>query len=192
MVELAHHLTEPASLHVHRALDPQGSWESLPHVPEKRDLRHQLNTEQEGLCIYCEDQLSPDTGHIDHIVPRSHNRALTFVYSNLAHSCGNRGRCGDAKDNKLLPIEPRPGCSAYFEVSVTTGRLAPNRRETKADQDRAKTTLELLGLNRDPGLARQRQQHALTVVKLAQQAPADAQAYIANVPFRWSLRSVVA
>lgn len=191
MVELAHHLTEPASLLAHRARDPQAPWDSLPHVPVKRDLRRQLNTEQDGLCIYCEDQLSPDAGHIEHIVPRSHDRTLTFVYSNLAHSCGNRSRCGDGKDNELLPIEPRPGCSVYFELSVTTGRLAPNRRKTNPDQIRAKTTLELLGLNRDPGLVRQRQQHALTAVELARQSLDDAQAYIANVPFRWSLRRLV-
>lgn len=192
MLELAHLLPEPPSLQAHRALDPQAEWETLPHVPQKRDLRHQLNIEQDGLCIYCEEHLSPDAGHIDHIKPRSERRDLTFVYTNLAHSCWCRGRCGDGKDNDLLPIEPRPGCSAYFELSVTTGRIAPNRRERNEDQDRAKTTLELLGLNRDPGLARKRQQHARTVVALEQQSPADAQAYINAAPFRWSLRRIVA
>lgn len=191
MTELGHRKPEPASLSAHRSRHPRGAWSALPPVPEKRDLRHQLNSEQDGLCIYCEELLAPDDGHIDHIVPRSCDSALVFVYTNLAHSCSTPGRCGVAKDDRRLPIEPRPGCSAYFELSITTGRLAPNRRETASDGIRARETLDILGLNDDAGLVRRRCQFAKALVVIEQQSPESVSAFLSDKPFRWSLGRLV-
>ena len=56
----------------------------------KDAIRQQLNREQEGLCVYCEDRLLEGEGHIEHIRPRNGvqgHTQLTFVYRNLAHSC---------------------------------------------------------------------------------------------------------
>jgi len=192
MVELSHLLAEPASLAAHRGRHPTGPWETLSNTPDKDELRHQLNLEQDGLCIYCEMPIGEDDGHVEHIKSRTAYPPLTFVYNNLAHSCSSGVHCGHRKGSQTLPIEPRPGCSDYFELSVTTGRLAPNRRELAADQTRANTTLLALGLNDDPGLVRQREQHARTVVALEQQSPSDVVTFLATSPFRWSLRRIVA
>lgn len=192
MVELGHLLAEPASLATHRGRHPAEAWETLPNSPEKDELRRQLNMEQDGLCIYCEWHIGEDEGHVEHIKSRSVDPQLTFVYDNLAHSCSSDVHCGHKKSDQLLPIEPRPNCSKYFELSVTTGKFAPNRRESYIDQAKADTTLSVLGLNDDPGLVRQRQQYARTVVALEQQSPDDVPGFLATSQFRWSLRRIVA
>lgn len=192
MVELAHILAEPASLATHRAKHPAGPWTTLPDVPEKADLRHQLNTEQDGLCIYCESPLPEDDGHVEHIVARSTDPALTFVYTNLAHSCPSGTHCGHFKGDSALPIEPRPGCSGYFQLSFLTGHLLADRQLGTADQQRATTSLDVLGLNLDTGLVRQRQQQAATVCALARASLNDVDDYLRTAPFRWSLRRLVA
>ena len=192
MVELAHILAEPASLATHRAKHPAGPWATLPDSPEKADLRHQLNTEQDGLCIYCESPLPEDDGHVEHIVARSADPALTFVYTNLAHSCSSGTHCGHFKGNSALPIEPRPGCSGYFQLSFLTGHLLADRQLGTADQQRATTSLDVLGLNLDTGLVRQRQQQAATVCALARASLNDVDDYLRTAPFRWSLRRLVA
>ena len=192
MVELAHILPEPASLTAHRAQHPTGPWTTLPDTPEKADLRHQLNTEQNSLCIYCESPLAEDDGHVEHLVARSANAALTFVYTNLAHSCSSGAHCGHFKASSALPIEPRPACSGYFQLSFLTGQLLADRQLNAADKQRATTSLDVLGLNLDTGLVRQRQQQAQTVCALAQASLSDVDDYLRTAPFRWSLRRLVA
>jgi uncharacterized protein (TIGR02646 family) len=192
VVELEHKLPEPTALAAHRSRSPDGPWDSISNRLEKIELRHQLHAEQDSLCIYCESSLGQDEGHVEHIVSRHADPSLTFVYANLAHSCDAHAHCGHHKDKRVIPIEPRRGCSAYFELSVTTGRLAPNRRQNTTDQTRAETTLDVLGLNRDPGLVRRRQKQAKTAIALELQSPTDALEYLATAPFRWSLRRIVA
>lgn len=188
MVELAHILAEPPSLAAHRAKHPTGPWIALSDMSEKDELRHQLNVEQDGPCIYCESPLGKDGGHVEHIVARSTNSCLTFVYTNLAHSCSSGAHCGHFKGNSALPIKPRPGCSGYFQLSYLTGHLLADRQLGIADQQRATTSLDVLGLNLDTGLVRQRQQQAVTVCALAQTSLNDVDDYLVTAPFRFTLR----
>jgi uncharacterized protein (TIGR02646 family) len=192
VVELAHILPEPPSLTAHRNTFPTGPWETLPTAPEKSDLRHQLNTEQDGLCIYCESHLDQDDGHVEHIVARSAQSALIFVYTNLVHSCSSGAHCGHAKGSLALPIEPRVGCSDSFQLSFVTGQLLADRQLSPTNKLRAIRSIEVLGLNRDTGLVRQRQQQAQTVCALARASLNDVDDYLRTAPFRWSLRRLVA
>ena len=93
MVEIGHIVAEPPSLAAHRENNPGGSWDQFPAIPEKQILRYQLNLEQDGLCIYCESELSADNGHVEHIKSKTLNSHLTFIYDNVAHSCDGSGRC---------------------------------------------------------------------------------------------------
>ncbi len=186
MVEIQHILAEPASLAAHRAANPNRPWDTLPATPEKRDLRHQLNVEQEGLCIYCEDNIAPDDGHVEHIKSKTLTPHLTFVYDNLAHSCHGPGHCGHRKRKQVLPIEPRPGANRHFALSEITGRLSPTVGLPAAGKRNASDTLTILGLNDRPGLTRRRQQFAVTLRSLS--SAADIAAFLASSPFRWSLQ----
>jgi len=186
MVEVKHILPEPASLAAHRAANPNGPWDTLPPVPDKRELRHQLNLEQEGLCIYCEDNIHPDDGHVEHIKSKTLNPPLTFVYNNLAHSCHGPGHCGHRKRRQVLPIEPRPGANRHFALSEITGRLSPAIGLPAAGKKNASDTLTMLGLNDHPGLNRRRQMFAVTLRSLS--SAADCAAFLASSPFRWALQ----
>jgi uncharacterized protein (TIGR02646 family) len=186
MVEIGHMLSEPASLTAFRTANPAATWDALPLAPEKRELRHQLNWEQDGLCVYCEANLAVDEGHVEHIKSKTLNPPLTFVYDNLAHSCHGPGHCGHCKRRQVLPIEPRPGANKFFALSGITGELSPAIGLPATDRQRAAQTLQMLGLNNHPGLNRQRQQYALTLQSLS--TPADCTSFLSTAPFRWSLK----
>lgn len=186
MVELAHLLPEPASLAAHRAIHPTGPWDTLPSAPEKAELRHQLNLEQDGLCIYCESPLGQDEGHVEHIRSKALNPPLTFIYDNLAHSCEGPSHCGHCKRRQILPIEPRAGANQHFALSEITGELSPAIGLSASDTQRANETLKILGLNNSPGLNRQRRQYAAVVRSLS--TAAEIAAFLNTSPFRWSLR----
>ena len=127
MIELAHRLAEPAELRQHRTANPGGTWNDAEFGAVKPIVRHQLNREQEGLCVYCETELGEDEGHVEHIKSKGLNPPLTFVYDNLAHSCNGPtigpGHCGHRKKRQVLTIEPRPGCNRFFSVMILDGRV---------------------------------------------------------------------
>lgn len=189
MVELAHSTPEPILLAAHRSIAPHGPWSTLPQAI-KAEVRHQLNVEQDGLCVYCEASLEPESGHVEHIKSRDRNQHLIFTYDNLAHCCDATGHCGHFKDNNVIPLEPRPGVNRHFVLSEITGQLNPDLALSSAEQHNATTTLNVLGLNNHPGLNKQRQQYAVTVRALSDQE-ADIADFLSSVPFRWSLQSIL-
>lgn len=188
MVEIRHILPEPPSLTAHRVANPGGSWDDFPSVPEKRELKEQLNLEQEGLCIYCEAELPTDDGHVEHIKSKGLNPPLTFIYDNLAHSCNATNHCGHFKKRKVIPIEPRPAANNDFALSEITGELSSLIGISAPAAINVDNTIFMLGLNNDPGLKRLRQQFAATVRALA--TPGEVTAFLSTAPFRWSLRRI--
>jgi uncharacterized protein (TIGR02646 family) len=186
MVEIGHILDEPASLVAFRIANPGANWDAFTGDPGKRELRHQLNLEQEGLCVYCESPLPVDDGHLEHIKSKTLNPPLTFIYDNLAHSCDGPGHCGHTKRRQILPLEPRPGVNNHFSLSEITGRLAPAIGLPAGDSRKASDTLMMLALNDHPGLNRQRQQFATSLRSLA--TAAEIENFLQSAPFRWSLR----
>lgn len=186
MVEIGHVLPEPLALASHRLSNPGGLWGGFPGTPNKRELRHQLNLEQDGLCIYCESELDLEEGHVEHIKSKTLNPPLAFVYDNLSHSCNGPGRCGHQKRREILPIEPRPNANNFFALSELTGAISPTIGLAKDDHEKSKSTLLMLGLNNDTGLKRRRQQFAVTLRALS--TAADIAAFLSNAPFRWSLK----
>lgn len=187
MIELEHVLPEPTELSDYRRQHPHGSWDDPGFSPIRPIVRRQLNVEQEGLCIYCESRLTEDDGHVEHIQSKGLNPALTFVYDNLAHSCNEPGHCGHHKQKKVLPVEPRPGCNRFFALMTLDGRLTPAPGLTDLETQQSADTLSILNLNA-PALAWQRKGYADTLRYLAD--PVDMAAFIADQPFRWSLKGL--
>jgi uncharacterized protein (TIGR02646 family) len=186
MVEIGHLLAEPLTLAAHRQSNPGGLWGGFPGTPNKQELRHQLNLEQEGLCIYCESELDLEEGHVEHIKSKTLSPPLTFVYDNLSHSCDGPRHCGHHKQRGILPIEPRPNSNNFFALSALTGDISPSIGLSTADHEKVKSTLLMLGLNSDTGLKRRRQQFAFTLQAFS--TAADVAAFLSNAPFRWSLK----
>jgi len=191
MVELLHGLPEPNGLKKHRKKNPNGSWSDNAFAPIKTVIRHQLNQEQEGLCVYCEKELSPEEGSIDHIKPKGKNTSLTFSYTNLAHSCDDPEHCNQKKQDEVLPIEPSPGCNRFFSLSSLDGKLVPARGLTKKESDAAEKTIAILGLN-TPKLAQSRKIELHCFRELENLSPqADMDHYLASRPFRWTIRRIL-
>jgi len=190
MIELAHRLAEPAELRQHRTANPGGTWNDAEFGAVKPIVRHQLNREQEGLCVYCETELGEDEGHVEHIKSKGLNPPLTFVYDNLAHSCNGPtigpGHCGHRKKRQVLTIEPRPGCNRFFSVMILDGRVVAASGLTPGEAQQATGTVNILGLNA-ASLSWQRKGYANAIIHLSTADKAD---FLATIPFRWALRSL--
>lgn len=182
MIELAHRLQEPVELKRYRADSPGGSWEAGDFRPVRTIVRRQLNLEQEGLCVYCEQELGEDQGHVEHIRPKGVTPALTFVYANLAHSCQGPGHCGHHRKCQEF-IEPRPGCNRFFDAMSLDGRIVASVELSLDQKERADITVRILGLN-SPSLSRQRKQYADVLRYLS---AVERKVFIARIPFRWVL-----
>ncbi|MCP4219811.1 MAG: TIGR02646 family protein [bacterium] len=105
-----------------------------------------LDSEQAGMCCYCEKGVSPrnQSSHLEHVRPQDTFPKLKHDYKNLVVSCQTEGRCGKAKGNRfsrdfIVPTEEEPG--DYLAYS-------PNG-EIKAIDDNAKAieTIRILKLN---------------------------------------------
>lgn len=139
---------EPACL----AGQPHGQdWRTFMLTACHGDLHQNLRQEQKGLCCYCESEVEDGNGHIEHMEPRSRNRARTYDYSNLAMSCngGHIEHCGHYKDNKsghswdaarFLPPH-NPVTAGLFEYLLDGSvRVTPN------DPGKASYLIDYLGL----------------------------------------------
>jgi uncharacterized protein (TIGR02646 family) len=184
MIELEHVLTEPPDLTSHRKKNPNGPWGDTAFNPVRQIVRHQLNSEQQGLCVYCEQELDQNHGHIEHIKSKGLNPHLTFVYDYLAHSCDDPRHCGHHKKDEVLPIEPRLDSNTLFSISLIDGRLTPALGLTAHDEHRVGETVRILGLN-CAALSWRRKSFADSVRSLNQ---SDALSFLQTAPFRWILR----
>jgi uncharacterized protein (TIGR02646 family) len=166
---------EPACL---ASQPPSQEWRTFMLTPCHGDLHQNLRQEQNGLCCYCELEVEDDHGHIEHMEPRSHNRARTYDYSNLAVSCngGHTEHCGHYKDNRsgyswdvgrFLP--PHDSATKELLTYVPDGSV----QATASDPGRASYLIGYLGLD-CPRLTDRRREHARSLIDtLGDQPPQD-------------------
>lgn len=130
---------------------------------KKRDLKqHILDEEQNQLCIYCESKVNLDTSHVEHIKPKSLDKAnLTFDYNNLSVSCNGSCHneavdnahytCGHRKDRddteydetKFLNPTKITDVRGYFEYDLDDFKINPSNK----DEIKAKYMIDILKLN---------------------------------------------
>lgn len=196
MVELQHNTPEPVVLTNFRLTNPAAlpsDFDGLTFRPIKTAVKAALNQDQHGLCAYCEQHLTPDSGQIDHIKPKGGANAhahLCFTYTNYAHGCINCKTCGQKKKNGLLPIEPGPGCNREWTLS-TDGTIEPVVNLTNARRHAVRQTRDMLGLNVDSNLVDERKRWLAQTIVILKQAPTDIQAFLQTAPFRHILATVL-
>ena len=196
MVELQHRAVPTPALTAFNAAHPAAAvadFSSPEFHPVKQAVKADLNADQAGLCVYCEKPLTPTEGQVEHIKPKAGANAhphLCFSYTNYAHSCINPKTCCQSKRDRLLPIEPGPGCNAQFALS-TDGTIEPIAGLTKAQQHTVRQTCDMLGLNADANLVDERQRWLAHAIAVLQQAPNDIQDFLHAAPYRYMLATAL-
>ncbi len=196
MVELQHRAVPTPALTAFIAANPAATvseFNSLAFQPVKTAVKADLNKDQGGLCIYCESNLAPNTGQVEHIKPKGGPNAhphLCFAYANYAHSCINPKTCGQKKNNGLLPIEPGPGCNAQFALS-TDGTVEPIAGLTRRQLHTVRQTRDMLGLNADSNLVDERKRWFAQTIAVLQQAPNDIEKFLHTAPYRYMLATAL-
>jgi uncharacterized protein (TIGR02646 family) len=194
MIEIVHKHPQPSALLEFLTANDQSEvtvFNSKDFHSVKRIVKASLNEDQGGLCAYCEKEIGPNEGQVDHIKPKGGPNAhphLCFSYTNYAHSCISNKRCGQKKGDGLLPIEPTYGCNAKWQLS-TDGTIEPRIGLGKADKHAVSQTLGMLGLNSDAGLVDERRQWLRNTIEILQSFPVEADSFLAAAPFREILSS---
>ncbi len=193
MVELEHRSPEPPELTQFRTDNPAATvadFESPAFKTAKNAVKTALNQDQGGLCVYCEQTLNSTQGQVEHIKPKAGENAhpdLCFIYTNYAHSCINNKTCGQKKKSGLLPIEPRKGCNAEWQLS-TDGTIQPISGLTKRRTHDVKQTRDMLGLNTDTNLVIEREKWVKQAQFILENQPAYFDDFLQEVPFRYILQ----
>lgn len=192
MVELKHRCNPTPLLAAFNADHPNAKPEdfnSIAFREVKNAIKEELNEDQGGLCVYCEQKLAAADGQLEHIKPKGGKKArsdLCFTYTNYAHSCINPNTCGQKKKDGVLPIEPTdPHCNSQWLLS-TNGSIEPRSDLTKQQRHDTIKTRDMLGLNQ-PALVEARQRVLRNVIEILQQNPQAASAFIASQEFRYLL-----
>lgn len=113
--------------------------------PVKDELQSSLIKEQLRMCCYCEEIISPENSHIEHLKPKAFYKKFEFSYKNLIASCNKKDSCGEKKHGWYAPEMVSPldeNCSARFAYTGD-GRIIPFYEE----DEWASRTIEKLGLN---------------------------------------------
>jgi uncharacterized protein (TIGR02646 family) len=196
MVELQHRAIPTPALTLFVAANAGiavADFNSLAFQLVKTTVKADLNTDQDGLCVYCEVMLAANAGQVEHIKPKGGANAspqLCFTYTNYAHSCINPKTCGQKKGNGLLPIEPGPGCNADWSLS-TSGTIDPIVGLTRQRKHAVNQTRDMLGLNKDSNLVDERQRWLKSALAVLQQAPNDIQQFLQQAPYRQMLATAL-
>lgn len=196
MVELQHRAVPTPALTAFNAANPAATvaeFNSRTFQPVKTVVKADVNEDQGGLCVYCESVLAADAGQVEHIKPKGGPNAhphLCFTYTNYAHSCINSKTCGQRKKDRLLPIEPGPGCNAQWALS-TDGTIEPNASLTKAQRHPVRQTRDMLGLNADSNLVDERKRWLANTIAILQQAPNDIHVFLQAAPYRHMLATAM-
>jgi uncharacterized protein (TIGR02646 family) len=197
MIELVHG-QEPIELTEFNQQNPNASPEDFDDLfsPIKKSVKTALHRDQGGLCVYCEQMLNADEGQIDHIKPKAAQQPtqpsfpdLAFKYANFAHSCINNRTCGQKKKSGVLPIEPAPNCNDYW-ILLSDGSIEPKANLTKSQKHLVTQTRDMLGLNADAALLRDREKWFTQVVNIAQVMPQELDDFLKNIPYRYILKTV--
>lgn len=195
MVELDRTLPEPQSLAAYRTANPKAGPSEFDHDPRfnpvKHDVKTQRNAEQGRLCIYCEQPLTANEGHLEHIRPKAGDYGhplLTFHYQNLAQSCDGivnavpNKHCGHNKRNRVLHLEPGPDCNKAFDL-LQDGEIRPDEKLPKSRRLELKYDLDILKLNL-PTLKTERADWRKNYVALLLSDAVEAEQYRLLSPFR--------
>ena len=128
-------------------------WPIVDKKPLNQHLLPDLMKMTAEHCAYCDGWPLGTTGQptIDHFRPKSQFPDQAFQWPNLFPSCercqGQNGKADNWHNDLLKPDATDYTFERYFRYDPSSGRLEPDPEAPAEDQTRAKTTIDLLGLN---------------------------------------------
>ncbi len=126
------------------------SWRSESCYKQTREV---LCSDTGRRCAYCDGPIGTESREtIDHFRPKGRFPTLAYAWDNLFAACDvcqiNKG---EKFDQALLKTdEPGYGYSDYFLTNYRTGALEPAPDKSEEAQNRARVTIQMLGLNSEP------------------------------------------
>lgn len=142
---------EPPSFQAWKTQYPTAGYDALSGAV-KQSLKTALMQEQGWLCCYCEQRITEDNSHIEHIKPQSLDSSAALDYQNIVCSCQNQlekggtRHCGHKKgdwyDSALFISPLDPTCESRFTYTWD-GHVYPAIKNDKA----ATVTIGRLGLD---------------------------------------------
>ena len=115
-----------------------------------------LKTMTQGHCSFCDSFPLDDRSQepIEHFKPKSHSRfhADAYTWENLYYSCELcQGSKREQWDESLLrPDSPDYSFERFFVFDYTTGEMKSNSLASHEEQERARVTIQLFGLDLPP------------------------------------------
>lgn len=116
---------------------------------EKQALYQSLLKEQGAICCYCEQRITQESSHIEHLKPQEREDVDDLDFSNMLCSCikirikGAENHCGVRKDNwfdeNLFVTPIQSNCEQQFRYSFN-GQI-------HSTNDASEETIHRLGLN---------------------------------------------
>lgn len=125
----------PAPLAAFQQDDPNATWDKLR--AEGRavydELCKTLQTDQAGLCAYCELAATKDENslQVEHIVAKAHHDPAcnwALHWPNMLAVCAGGSRCAGEQDRYLEPLPDNLSCDQYKNHLVNTGSLREDSR----------------------------------------------------------------
>ncbi|MDR2114744.1 MAG: TIGR02646 family protein [Planctomycetaceae bacterium] len=108
----------------------------------KQKIKNLLLTEQGEICCYCEERITMDNSHIEHLKPKGKSEFAHLIsnYENLFCSCNYVQSCGKKKDENVILVSPLDeNCEDLFTFSERGQVIGKNQN--------AHDTIQILNLN---------------------------------------------
>lgn len=185
------------------------NWDDIKS--DKPEIRACLEQMQGRRCAYCEGDLDTLGQHIEHFRRKGKFPHLTFDWTNLYWSCGQKDSCGQFKDRGAGPYDVAdlidPCCDdpdTFFRFR-SDGTIDVRLGLTASQQHRATETLRVFGLNAQWGRLRKMRKGVVSgYVRVAEEAvacglgPDDLKQYFeqelrvaVRLPFSTAIRHVL-
>lgn len=144
-----------------RSFDYAADSSALRNLPTLKEF---LIKEQNELCAYCQQSISIDNSSIEHIIPKSINKALSTNYHNLIAVCNinikdsqtNKLHCDKEKLNSVITpfilfADSRVTSSTnnkYFDV-YSNGEILPKRNLKEEIRMQVDGFIKIVNLNHE-------------------------------------------
>ena len=137
-----------------RVQNPRGfTWYTIDGRTARDWALPVLKSMSQGHCSFCDAFPLEDRAKIpvEHLRPKSHDdfAHLALEWTNLYYCCGycQSEKHDQWEDDLIAPDELDYSFQRYFAFDYTNGCIWPNPTASTADQERARVTIRLFGLD---------------------------------------------